>query len=386
MHAQALNLAPRQHPLETELNDLIAQDKRMWEFLQHGSLDGVWYWNLENPEEEWMSPELWQLFGIDPATKRHDPAEWQDIIFQEDLALAIENFRKHCEDPSHPYDQIVRYRHADGSTVWVRCRGIAIRDETGKPIRMLGAHNDLTAVKRAEDDAVREKAKHLVANEELKSFAYGVSHDLKSPSRTAKQLIEEVLIEGDRLSSDQRELLGHACETLRRMQVLVDDLLDYGSVVEQEMQWNHVDLNAVTKEAITDLQSDIRASGAILEIDKLPWTNGHKAQLRMMMQNLISNAIKFARPSVAPEVSIVGNVTSDRVVLRVKDNGIGISDIYAQRIFNVFTRLHRGDEIPGSGLGLALCKRIALNHNGSIGLNSKPGEGSTFVISLTRTP
>ena len=105
-----------QHPLHLELVDLIGRDPKMWEFIQHGSLDGVWYWNLEKPDEEWISPEVWELFGMDPATKRHDPAEWQDLIFKEDLELAVENFEKHCQDPSHPYDQIVRYRHADGST------------------------------------------------------------------------------------------------------------------------------------------------------------------------------------------------------------------------------------------------------------------------------
>jgi len=105
--------------------DLVQKDPEMWRFLQHGSLDGVWYWDLEAPDNEWMSPEMWRLFGIDPETKSHAPAEWQDIIFAEDLAVALENFEKHCADPAHPYDQIVRYWHSDGSTVWVRCRGIA---------------------------------------------------------------------------------------------------------------------------------------------------------------------------------------------------------------------------------------------------------------------
>ncbi|MEM9146717.1 MAG: PAS domain-containing protein [Pseudomonadota bacterium] len=136
--------------LEQELDALIRDDAKTWAFIRSGSLDGVWYWDLTRPDEEWMSAEFWRLFGIDPATKAHKASEWQDIIFPEDLALALENFNRHCADPSHPYDQIVRYRHADGSTVWVRCRGIAIRDAKGQPIRMLGAHNDLTPVKRAE--------------------------------------------------------------------------------------------------------------------------------------------------------------------------------------------------------------------------------------------
>ena len=125
------------HYLKSELEEQIRTNPAMWDFIQQSSLDGVWYWDLENPENEWMSPEFWRLFGIEPQEKRHDPAEWQDIIFPEDLETALENFHAHCADPNHPYDQIVRYRHVDGSTVWVRCRGLAIRDETGRPIRML---------------------------------------------------------------------------------------------------------------------------------------------------------------------------------------------------------------------------------------------------------
>ena len=98
-----------------------------------------------------MSPRFWELFGVDPATRSHSPAEWQDLIYPEDLKVATENFTKHLEDANHPYDQVVRYKHAAGGTVCVRCRGIAIRDPLGRPIRMLGAHNDLTELKKNEE-------------------------------------------------------------------------------------------------------------------------------------------------------------------------------------------------------------------------------------------
>ena len=140
------------HYLKAELDHLLSTDPTIFEFLRKGSLDGVWYWDLENPDHEWMSPEFWKVFGIDPATKQHLASEWQDLIFQDDLALALDNFNAHCADPLHPYDQMVRYRHADGDTVHVRCRGMVIRDESGKPIRMLGAHNDYTELMRLQED------------------------------------------------------------------------------------------------------------------------------------------------------------------------------------------------------------------------------------------
>ena len=138
------------HYLKQELYSLVQSGSDIFEFLISGSLDGVWYWDLDNPEHEWMSPRFWEVLGYDPEEKRHLVSEWQDIINQDDLKIAVENFELHCENPEIPYDQIVRYKHRDGSTVWIRCRGVAIRDETGKPIRMLGAHNDVTSLKNAE--------------------------------------------------------------------------------------------------------------------------------------------------------------------------------------------------------------------------------------------
>ena len=138
------------HYLKQELYSLVKSGDSIFEFLIAGSLDGVWYWNLENPIDEWMSPRFWEVLGYEPNEKKHLSSEWQDIINQDDLKMALENFKLHCDNPDVPYDQIVRYRHRDGSTVWIRCRGVAIRDENGKPIRMLGAHNDVTSLKNAE--------------------------------------------------------------------------------------------------------------------------------------------------------------------------------------------------------------------------------------------
>lgn len=141
--------------LKDELYTLINNDTSIFEFIQSGSLDGIWYWDLENPKIEWMSPKFWETLGYNPDEKKHLASEWQDIIFQEDLKLAIENFEKHCADSNHPYDQIVRYKHKNGSTVWIRCRGLAIRDKNGKAIRMLGAHTDISDLKETEKEISR---------------------------------------------------------------------------------------------------------------------------------------------------------------------------------------------------------------------------------------
>jgi PAS domain S-box-containing protein len=151
-----------EHPLKQELYTLRQKDISYFEFIQNGSLDGVWFLDLENPQVMWMCPRFWKTLGYESKEKKALISEWQDIIFKDDLKIALENFDKHLEDATNPYDQIVRYRHKNGSTVWIRCRGIAIRDENGKPLRMLCAHNNLTAVISLKEE--------LISKDEMRLF------------------------------------------------------------------------------------------------------------------------------------------------------------------------------------------------------------------------
>ena len=190
-----------EHYLKQELYERVQTSPEIFEFLQGGSLDGIWYWDLVNPEHEWMSPRFWEAFGYDPATREHRSAEWQEMVHPEDLRVAIENFEKHCADPSHPYDQVVRYRHRDGSTVWVRCRGLAIRDESGRAIRMLGAHTDVTREKRAQERLHR-------SHRELRSRFEAVV-------QASGQLLYDRDLEAGAVSYENvQESLGYAAEEL----------------------------------------------------------------------------------------------------------------------------------------------------------------------------
>ncbi|MEM7546402.1 MAG: HWE histidine kinase domain-containing protein [Pseudomonadota bacterium] len=137
-----------EHYLKREFDALMA-DPSSIRFLDEGALDGLWYWDLENPDHEWMSPGFWRTLGFNPDDREHLAAEWQDLIFPEDGQRALENFQRHCADPNHPYDQIVRYRTGYGGTVTIRCRGLAIRRD-GVPVRMLGAHTVIHDSRKAE--------------------------------------------------------------------------------------------------------------------------------------------------------------------------------------------------------------------------------------------
>ncbi len=373
------------HYLEQELDELV-QQKKIWQFLRGGSLDGVWYWDLEEPDNEWMSPEFWALLGIDHRSRRHDPSEWQDLIHPDDLQTATENFVAHCDDPKHPYDQIVRYRHADGSTVWVRCRGLAIRSRDGTPIRMLGTHNDVTALKLAEERALHDRGVAAHANEELQAFAYSTSHDLKSPANTIRMLLQEMrhaLNSGD--FEDIEFLLGKAETTNEAMRTLVDKLLEYTRMIGTESQHEAVDLDALLAEVVQNLEADITASGAQVSIGPLGSVSGVAWQLGQMFQNLIANAIKFQSAGGSPSIQIAATqAPAGRVKVEVTDNGIGVAPEDRKRIFELFSKLHRPSAYQGSGVGLALCNRVARAHGSTIDVRASESGGTVFSLSLPR--
>jgi len=374
--------------LQQELNKLIQNDVSPWRFLQEGSLDGVWYWDLENVDNEWMSPEFWRTFGVDPDTMRHDPAEWQHLIFPDDLAVALKNFEAHCADPDHPYDQVVRYLHADGSTVWIRCRGLAIRDKTGKPIRMLGAHTNITAVKKSEENAKAGWRAAEAANAELRSFAYSVSHDMKAPANTLSLLLSEFEHHMDgRIDADGQEMLDMCSQTVARMQTLIEYVLDYTRIIGMEPKFETVSVRDTVQSAVCSLKADIDARGAQIRIGPMPRIKAVREQMTILFQNLISNAIKFCPVERTPHIEIaqIGKAHRDTIEITVKDNGMGIPEQSKERIFKLFQRLHGHDEIKGTGIGLPMCQHIALNHQGEIKLTSTPGEGSAFSLLLPKS-
>ena len=192
--------------LKTELYRLFKEDESIFSFLQDSTLDGLWYWDLEKPENEWMNERFWTTLGYDPAQQPHKADAWQNIINPDDLKIALDNFNKHLEDPNYPYDQVVRYTHKNGSTVWIQCRGMAIRNETGKPIRMLGAHVDVTKQKEAELSLQEQKEKYrlIVQSTSDVIWIYNVSHQKFSfISPSVKNLRGYTAEEAMQLSFDQ---------------------------------------------------------------------------------------------------------------------------------------------------------------------------------------
>ena len=141
--------------LKKELYELIKTDESIFDSIQEAQLDGIWYWDLDNPDEEWMSPKFWEILGYSPDEMPHKQSAWQNIINLDDLKIAMERVRQHCENPLIPYEQTIRYTHKNGSTVWIYARGKAIRDKNGKAVRVLGAHIDITEFKKNEQELIK---------------------------------------------------------------------------------------------------------------------------------------------------------------------------------------------------------------------------------------
>lgn len=222
------------------------------------------------------------------------------------------------------------------------------------------------------------------ANEGLEQFVRIASHDLREPLNTVVQfasLIEED--HGRQLPSDARHWLGLVQTAAARMRVLLDDVLQYTRL--QRTDWpapGPVPLETVLGEVRQSLAGRLRASGAVLRVGSLPVVHGHAALLRLLFQNLVANGLKFVPEGRVPEVAVVGQAEADWAVVTVVDNGIGIAADDLARLFKPFSRLNLRRHYEGSGLGLALCRQIAMLHGGRIEVESKPGEGSRFTVRL----
>jgi two-component system sensor histidine kinase/response regulator len=220
------------------------------------------------------------------------------------------------------------------------------------------------------------------SNEDLEQFAFAASHDLQEPLRTITSfasLLEKTA--AAKLTGNERDYLQYIADGSRRMRVLIDDLLGYSQVGKKPTSFQVVDLNAVLLWALQNLREGIAESGADLTGDPLPSVTGDEAQLGQVFQNLIGNALKYARPGVKPIIDWSAAKEDQHWVIRIRDNGIGIESKYLQVIFSPFKRLH-GREIPGTGIGLAVCRRVIEAHGGRIWVESTAGQGSTFCFTL----
>ena len=234
--------------------------------------------------------------------------------------------------------------------------------------------------------AAREQAQAAVqrSNAELEQLAYVASHDMQEPLRMVASYLQLVAERyGDRLDSDGHEFIGYAVDGAKRMQALINDLLAFSRVSTKARPFEPSDSAKIVATAKLHLRVAIEESGTTITEGELPTVLGDATQLLQLFQNLIGNAIKF-RGEAAPQVHVAAQLTDEGWRFSVSDNGIGIAPEYFERIFVLFQRLHGRKAYPGTGIGLALCKRIVERHGGRIWVESAPGRGSLFRFTLPR--
>ena len=336
-----------------------------------------------------------QIWGASQPLTRE---EFASAIHPDDLETRALALKQAEEKGELAYE--ARVLGQNGVLRWVKVTGKYIYDNDRKPLTLIGVVQDITEQKQFAQELakqVKEKTHDLeVTNKELQrsnanleEFAHAASHDLKEPIRKIHFFTHQLKSQlADRLEPDEVHSLGRIENSTQRMGNLIEDLLQYSHVSQRPHETEEVDLNTKLKRVLEDLELDIAEKQAIIRVGNLPVIQGFRRQLQQLFQNLISNALKYSRASLRPEIDISSSVSEidDRLydVISVRDNGIGFEKQYSEKIFQMFSRLHSKEAYSGTGVGLSIAKKVVENHSGFIRVESEPGAGSRFDVYLPR--
>lgn len=354
----------------------LAQSKERLDLATTAAKIGTFDWDIPTGRVVWNAQEE-ALFGLPLGTFEGVIDAWALRIHPEDLPMMQERIRNAMTQRDPAFSFAFRIVRADQAVRWIEGAARIEYAADGTAQRMVGVNMDMT--ERRESEAALQRA-----NADLEQFAHAASHDLQEPLRMIT-LYTDLLKRrhNDALSEDAQHLLGIVRNSAARIGELVADLLSYTQAAAADRVTSEpVDANGVLQEVLHTLQASIGAVNAEISTDNLPRFRVHRTHLIQLLQNLLSNALKYHRSGCRPVIH-VGTASSKHGMaeLLVVDNGIGIPAEYRERIFGLFRRLH-GPTVPGTGIGLAICKKIVERYNGSILVESTPGQGSTFRLTL----
>jgi PAS domain S-box-containing protein len=334
-------------------------------------------WSAElNGKKRFVSQRFQRYTGVGGELD-FNRAGWQKILHPDDVKDMAQHFAG--TPPSHEtWEREVRLRRFDGKYRWFMSRTAPVCDDAGEVDYWLGSFNDIDESKRTEQ-ALRQ------SNEELDQIAYAAAHDLQEPMRNVSISLGMLRNRFERdLGKEETNWIEESTKNARRMQTMVKDLLQFSRVISDGERAELAEsASLAVEQAMRNLAEEIHASRAKVEMGDLPAVQMREPHLVMLFQNLISNAIKYRKSGLAPVVRISASRHAEGWLFSVTDNGIGFDPAYAKRIFKVFKRLHNREEYSGNGIGLAVCARIVAHYGGRIWAEAEPGEGATFLFTIS---
>ncbi|HEY1921335.1 MAG TPA: PAS domain S-box protein [Tepidisphaeraceae bacterium] len=355
---------------------LCASERRFRVLAAHAPV-GIFQCNTEG-RCSYVNARWTDMTGINPRQAKRDG--WFAALNPDDqtqIAVAW----KEAAAAGKPWNAELRFGHDDANATRVSCSTAPIRAESGAIDSYIGIITDITALKESEETLSHQSEELRRSNRELEQFAYIASHDLQEPLRMVSsytQLLDRRY--RGKLGSDADEFIAYAVEGATRMRSLIDDVLDFAKVSREAPPDEPTELQPLLSAVLADLAAVIREKNAQITSDPLPVVAGNSSQLRQVLQNLVGNAIKFCKRP--PRIHIEALRDGDNWSISIRDNGIGIDSKHFDKIFQAFQRLNGHSEFTGNGIGLAVCKRIVERHGGTIRVDSRPNEGSTFTFTL----
>ena len=382
----------RQRRVERDrmIHELAESEERLKLALEGGEL-GLWDWHIPSGRvifnERWAHMLGYRLDEIAP-----DVTAWEKLVHPEDMQEVRHVLETHLEGKTPAYESEHRMRARNGEWIWILDRGRVIeRDSNGKPLRAVGTHLDITERRQAEatmrdftaalEQKVDERTAELQrAYRELESFSYSISHDLRTPLRAINGYASVIGEEAHGLSEDNRQLLERIKAGAVRMGELIDDMLDFTRLGRADFIVREVLMTPLVRGVVAELAE--QSPGSEIVVGELGQAACDPVMVRQVWMNLVANALKFSRGREHPRIEIGKRDEDGRRIYFVKDNGVGFDQEHASKLFGVFQRLHRVEDFPGTGIGLAVVKRIVERHEGCIWAESRPGEGATFFFTL----
>ena len=352
-------------------------------------------WDLKT-NEIFLSEEACEMTGFSPEGGLTTPEFVARSVHPDDLERTGESL-KLATQRVRAHDIVHRHKRPDGAIVWVHAQAELSRDGDGKPARLLGTIVDITELKRTEEalrqlnteleQRVAERTAELeTRNRELETFTYSVSHDLKAPLRGldgySRLLLED---HADRLDEEGRGFVQTIRRAAQNMSQLIDDLLAYSRLERRALQHGLVDLRALVESLVAERTEEVSARGVTLQVDTPAVTvSADPEGLALALRNLLDNALKFTRGVPRTAIAVGGRETATAHQLWVRDNGVGFDMRFHERIFEIFQRLHREEDYPGTGIGLAIVRKACERMGGRAWAESTPGQGATFWLEIPK--